>query len=447
MNNNTFSIKSNVLTVSDDIDMGLEKFFNSELFNDIVFAITNKVVDEIIFYSKNLSLLNKLNFPSGNIKKIKCCVFNIWQTFNDITHELNNLPETLEELDLSFGDHKITNLDNLPPNLKLLKLGKITFKLDNLPHKLEFLELKSDGTNNFEYLPDSLKNLRIYFVEETKINLDLLPSSLESLEIYGRYIGQLNNLPYGLKKLHLPNLYPLEVYNLPTSINELKIGLRYKYLSNLFLNSKANEYDLKILRIGYSYKNHSVSKSSFDLKTIPLSVEELEFGDEFNQKLCFLSSNLKKITFGFNFKYNICPDDLPDTIESITFGYNFNLKIDKYPNNLKYLEFGRNFSQNLDNLPIGLTCLVINERFCQTLNNLPKTLKILKFDDLAKFKDELQLPDSLEILVLGKYFENDLKNIPNNLKSIKFSKNNQLIETKLFECGYTGEKIYYDEKI
>jgi len=445
MDKNIYTINSNVLTINDSVkETELEEFFNSELFNEVIVSlITNKVIEEIIFYSKNLSFLNRLNFPSGNIKKITCYTFIMWDRIDDILHEFNNLPETLEEFDLSYGQYKINNLNNMPPNLKSLKLCKINFKLDNLPNKLEYLELRTDGITNFEYLPSSLKYLKIYFVEESNINLDSLPSSLESLEIYGKYIGQLNNLPHKLKKLNLPNLYPFDIYNLPTTINELKIGLKYKGLSNLFLNSKANKYNLKILKIGYPYKNHSASVSSFDLKTIPLSVEELVLGDEFNQELSFLPPNLKKITFGFNFKHYIKPDDLPDTLESITFGYIFNQEIKKYPNNLKYLELGRNYSQNLNNLPIGLTCLIINERFRQKLNNLPNTLKILKFDDFAEFNGELDLPDSLEILILGKYLEYYLKNIPNNLKTIKFSKTNLLVETKLLEYGYTGEKIYY----
>lgn len=445
MNKSTYSINNNVLTICDGTDMDLEEFFNSEeIFNKVIGEkIQNKIIEEIIFYSKNLNLLNRLNLPSNNIKKIKCCTYIAWEGFNVVDQELNNLPENLEELDLSFGEHNIKNLNNLPSNLKILKLGKINYKLDNLPNKLENLELRTDGSTNFEYLPSSLKNLKIYFVEESTTDLDSLPSSLESLEIYGKYIGQLNNLPYGLKKLYLPNLYQYNIYNIPISINELKIGLRYKFLSNLFLNSKVNEYNLKILRIGYSYKNHSSAVTNFDLTTIPRTIEELELGDEFNQELNFLPQNLKKITFGFNFKHNIKPNDLPETIESIILGYIFNIKMTKYPKNLRYFELGRNFSQNLDNLPNGLTCLVINERFQQTLINLPNTLKTLKFDDFAEFNKELVLPDSLENLVLGKYFKNNLKNIPNNLKTIKFSKNNLLIETKLQEFGFTGEKIYY----
>jgi hypothetical protein len=452
MSKELYKIDKNVIIFKADNEIEFEKLFFSETFNNFICqSISNGIITEIKFYSMNLNLLSKFNIPSNGIKKIECHYYtvNVNNPYFDTTYEFNNLPESLEELNLLFfGKLKIKNLLNLPPNLKIVKLGKSisNILLDNLPNKLEHFEISTDGTVSFEYLPSSLLYLKIIFEEESNVSLDSLPSSLETLIIVGKYTGQLNNLPFGLKKLYVPNNYDWTIFNLPTSITELMINLKYTKLLDLFDNANKFKYNLKILKIGYQYNQHSSLTSNFNLESIPSTVEELEFGDEFNQELKYLPKNLKKLIFGFNFKYPIGQNVLPDTIEHLVFRYNFNNRITRYPDNLKYLKFGRNYSQRLDNLPAKLIHLVINERFHEKIQNLPPSLRILEFDDLAEFNEELELPDSLEILILGKYFRSrKLKNIPNGLKKIKISNSCGLVITKLLEHNYAGEIMYYPE--
>ena len=445
-----FTVCSNVLTIGSHKSSELDDFMKCELFEtNIKSQIANGNINEIINYSKNLKLFNEFNFQSSNIKKFKC--HNLYDAnLNDVenvnfTHLLNSLPESLEELDLLNTAFSIQNINNLPPNLKILKIKCINLELDNLPNKLESLHIITDGIVCLEYLPSSLENLIINFNKNiSDCNLDLLPSSLKNLEIYGMYMNQLNNLPPRLKKLYIPNKYDLEIFNLPIGITELKIGIQYKFLGNIFSNSfNVDKYNLKILKIGYQYKSYSLSVSNFDLTSIPQTVEHIEFVDEFNQRITWLPPNLKYLSFGFNFRHDVNSyHDLPDSIETLIFGYNFNSQIYKYPTNLKYLEFGRNYSRCITNLPISLVHLVINERFHDKIH-LPKNLKILEFDESTEFTGNLILPDSIEKLVLGKYYKSSIDKIPVNLKEIKLSQSNELVKTKLFESGFTGIINYY----
>ena len=67
---------------------------------------------------------------------------------------------------------------------------------------------------------------------------------------------------------------------------------------------------------------------------LPSSLQSLEFGCRFNQRLdgIQLPSNLQSLTFGFDFNQSLESIQLPSSLQSLTFGYWFNQSLDgNYP--------------------------------------------------------------------------------------------------------------------
>lgn len=133
------------------------------------------------------------------------------------------LPEELYKLKLENKYYvlqclKIKNLlNNLPPKLKKLYLFSTDSKLDNLPSSLEILELHGNYDNcyDFDYLPAGLKTLLINV--KTKSKLDNLPSGLENLLLLKEFTQGLKNLPFGLKFLEINTFSNLNII-LPKNI-------------------------------------------------------------------------------------------------------------------------------------------------------------------------------------------------------------------------------------
>lgn len=127
-----------------------------------------------------------------------------------------NLPSNTRKLliEKKYPDDKISLLNNLPNDLKKLKLVNIDAKLDNLPCGLEVLELHGRMSYPLDYLPESLKTLILYKYDS---KLNDLPVGLEKLFLMNEYYGNLCNLPYGLKFIHL--YAPSHIPNIKLSPN------------------------------------------------------------------------------------------------------------------------------------------------------------------------------------------------------------------------------------
>lgn len=151
-------------------------------------------------------------------KTIKSDFSNVEIKFIDVNQILNgNLPSNTRKLliEKTYPDDKISILNNLPNNLKKLKLVYINAKLDNLPCGLEVLELEGRISHSLDYLPESLKTLIIYKYDG---KLDDLPSGLENLFLVNEYYGNLHNLPSGLKFLHVYSTSYILNIKLPPNI-------------------------------------------------------------------------------------------------------------------------------------------------------------------------------------------------------------------------------------
>jgi hypothetical protein len=166
------------------------------------------------------------------------------------------LPDTIEELE-TF--HKYDNeLIDLPKNLKKLHInGLFNKNVDNLPESLEELDLV--GTNfdkPIVYLPKSLKKLSIGYNFNHELNTKNLPENLEYLKIYGSFDMDLSDLPkstntlciHSKMKVNLSNISPyvetliiddstisesLVVCDLPETIKQLILNSHYIEIINL----------------------------------------------------------------------------------------------------------------------------------------------------------------------------------------------------------------------
>lgn len=365
---------------------------------------------------------------------------------------LSNLPEKLLILKLDGVYVECYKMNNLPKGLKKLHMPLFyNWKLDNLPDELEELSVyvfidNNNFTNYFDFLPESLKELKISsLTREWSGCIDNLPNGLEKIFLGTNVDCELNNLPRNLKVLHLGKKYMRMIYNLPDGLEELKIINNYKYLREIFLSAPIVK--LKKIIIKHECCNTLYTVSSFDLQSIPSSVEEIVFDNNFNQPLDYLPPGIKKITFGTNFNHSIGPKNMPDSVEYLKLGYNYNIRISKYPANLKVLKFGRNYTSNIKNLPLGLIELEINEKFDNLILDLPATLEILKFDKNSEYSqlNKLELPNSIKILQLGKPRSQSscIKNIPNSLEYIKYYEPNKKIKKMIDKSGWKGKIEYW----
>ncbi len=416
--------------------------FDGIINENIKETIINNNIEIIDFKSIKYDTLNKLNFIDN---KIKIIIINprFLNCFNITTSVLlNNLPYNLEALIIQVILQKIylnpKMLQNLPSKIKLIELSSCEIiELNNLPNTLEILILTLYKVNiTLDFLPSSVKILELHDFTVHGINLDSLPSSLEELKLFKNTNNfDLYCLSVNLKILHLPIDYIKQIHMIPIFLEELQIGIKYKFLNDFKICK-----NLKKIKIGFSKEKYNYEISKFNLIEIPEIIEELEFGDDFNQDLNTINflQNLKKLIFGFYFNFNI--DDLPNSIEYLILGSNFNNRINKYPSNLQYLKFGKNFSQCIDNLPEGLISLYINENFHHLITKLPSTLEILEFDQYAtKYNyDLLCIPDSTHTLILSIYMQTNTINIPKNLKYIHYSKYNKKINKILTTNEFDG---------
>jgi hypothetical protein len=447
-----YSVERNTLLIGSNFCGDLD-----EKLKNII--ITNNIT-RIIYNSDKCELLNQLNFQGSDIKSlcINISLGSRYYNFGDCQYipfsKLYNLPKKLEILEITNNMDILYPYDNifnnLPSKLKTLKLNYYyEDPLENLPNTLENLDVTCRIThkNLLDYLPSSLKNLIVRInsyssITNSKLNFDSLPSTLECLKILGLYDGELNCLPQKLKILHLPSEFKNEIINVPGKLEELKIPIKYNFLEKIVFNCVG----LKKIIIGFSNKSHCNYQSDFDLTKIPKSIEEIIFGDNFNQVLCELLPNLKKITFGFNFnQYSINFDCLSQNISYIEFGYNFNGFVEQYPKNLKHLKFGRNFNKSIDNLPEGLVSLSIGEFFNILISKLPSTLEILEFDYFSGYSFDIEIiPDSTHTIIFSKYMKTNKINIPKKMTNIIYAKNNITITHELLKINFQGSIAYCD---
>jgi len=148
--------------------------------------------------------------------------------------------------------------------------------------------------------------------------------------------------------------------------------------------------------------------------------DTIVFGNEFNQNLAMLPTNITKIYLGKNFQKSLIDipssvkiiifandslfvgslDYLHNDLEELVIGDNYNLTINKLPYNLKNLVLGKKFESKIFNFPPKLKYLDIGKSYTHSLNNLPNELETLVIN--GKYNSQILYPSNLKHFVILK---------------------------------------------
>jgi len=157
------------------------------------------------------------------------------KNYDHVQGILDNLPETLKKLSLTYYKYYNTIIQNEMPE-KIANTNKLTY--NNIPSNLIELNL------NIPELSQSLNNLPTTNLQKLSItchyfdiDIKFLPQSLKVLLLKCENFNQpLDNLPSQLEEVYLnSNTFNQSLNNLPNSIKTLKL-----YLSNI--NDDTHEY-------------------------------------------------------------------------------------------------------------------------------------------------------------------------------------------------------------
>ncbi len=136
--------------------------------------------------------------------------------------------------------------DNISIDLIIITSEKEFYELTEIELDNRTVVLSFEENDNYDKLtfPDWIKDLHII---KYLYDLDNLPNNLESLTFsFYQYPKNLDNLPIGLKYLHLPSDYNLEINFLPTTLEVLSLPTYYNHnLQNL-------PHNLKRITMGYN---------------------------------------------------------------------------------------------------------------------------------------------------------------------------------------------------
>ncbi len=372
-----------------------------------------------------------------NIKYIETCHSNC--VYNK---PLNNFPKYLEELDIIRLVEFNNKLDNLPSTLKVLSIGGIySHPLDNLPEGLQELRVGGNYECKLKKLPKNLETL--YLKHDFNQELNDPPSGLKHLIISesSKYVGSLNNLPYGLKTLIISSNYIYDLNNLPVTLKKIRIN-----------NKKSNNANIKKYNFEYLPENldcleiETHETEDFTLDNLPCNLRKLIFKTGiYNQKLNNLPANLKVLNLSFMKEYNGEDLILPQNLQTLNIYSKNQIKI-HYPSSLKSLSInGSLFSVNKSKFE-KLSQIKILEICPDSGNdnisiNLPNSLKYFKQFYIGNLTIVNNLPDSLEYFIVGQCFNQEIKYFPPNLKVFYIDNPNYKYQIDNLPSGL--EKLYY----
>lgn len=224
-------IKSKDIKISFDESMDSnDKCYQIVLYNTEIKDLLKNI------YKKNITTI-KINFSSCALDLYQIDIFpkfikKIILQFKFNCEILKNLPEELEHLHIYDNIKEIkTELNNLPNKLKILEMSYINYNLplDNLPNNLEKLTLyfSSRYDYDFDNLPSSLNYLEIIFNYNINNKIRVfnnLPQKIEHLKFNNRDGIIINKYPSDLKILELYSI------NRPTNIPK---NIKYTYTIDL----------------------------------------------------------------------------------------------------------------------------------------------------------------------------------------------------------------------
>ncbi|EGC40598.1 hypothetical protein DICPUDRAFT_73890 [Dictyostelium purpureum] len=315
---------------------------------------------------------------SGSVCLLKKLEFGY--DFNQYLRPFKSIPPTVETLIFGHSFNEPLDYGSIPPSVTCLSLKEsidynIIFEPDiSLPNSILSLQLGYYYNQPFQpkSLPDSLTSLTLGSSFNHSLGVGCLPPSLTSISfglIYNKPFFP-NSLPSSLKTLHLGYSFNQPLENLPISLTKLILGAEFN--QPLRIQSLTA---LKTLLLGRDYN------LPFDQESLPQSLETIEFGFFFNQKLSNLPLSIKKIVFSrdFNIPIDQSLAHLP-LLEVLEFGRKFNQNIfpDTFPKSLKTLIFGTEFNKPIENcIPTSVTSITFGLEFKQPIESIPKSTNII----------------------------------------------------------------------
>jgi hypothetical protein len=275
--------------------MGLTYSFETELIKKTNTNINNLNNLKKIESLETLECTDEYFFRQTNIQKTlkKIIITQSGIILNDnLILEKIILPDflALEELFFDYdNDYELESfyieylkelIDNLPPNLKILKLPSFfNYQINNLPTKLEKIYLGIKFNQSLDFLPESIKYIEFVEGMEFTKSIDNLPSQLEylNLQFQNKCMISLSNLPNSIKYLEIGE-YELKIEKLPSELLELIIASPIKFnfvksemtkVSNDMKNlqKRINYYKLDLIGI-YNIKNKIIIQIPPNLNNI-----------------------------------------------------------------------------------------------------------------------------------------------------------------------------------
>ena len=219
----------------------------------------------------------------------------------------------------------------------------------------------------------------------------------------------------GTTQLHYnrDSISPLEEVTLPQSLREMTFGNDFdQSLAGLKFPSR-----LQHLTFGDQFNQ------SLDQTALPANLRSLTFGVNFNQDLqqIRLPSRLQSLTFGWDFNQSLAFVDLPESLRSLSFGYSFDQSIAclNCPKGLQHLSFGFCFNHPLEGEPFP--------SILSALAQLPSLLQVVDSKKIAPYWHGLEATNwtrrgSLKTLSFGHDFDQSLDDVifPKSLQSLTF---------------------------
>lgn len=180
---------------------------------DLKKAIVNNILKITFDDNDKIDTIN--NFPN-QIYELNINIHEYYASINNkilVKNILNKLPSKLYGLNIFSYSRIIFNFNNLPPSLKIFKLG--------------YIAVRHCTIQDLIYLPLGLEHL---VLQNIFVNLDNLPENLKILDIcdnvYNYELDDFNNLPIGLEQI---------IYNYT----------KYKTVSELSRNLMPRKYNCR----------------------------------------------------------------------------------------------------------------------------------------------------------------------------------------------------------
>lgn len=174
------------------------------------------------------------------------------------------------------------------------------------------------------------------------------------------------------------------------------------------------------------------AKFNKEIFVLPSTLTHLRLGNTFNHPLNALPLSLTHLDVGNEFNQSL--NSLPAKLQHLLVGDKFNLPIDHLPKTLTHLYLGSVFDQKVDHLPSTLTHLSIGSSFNQTVEKLPN-LQHLELGEM--FSEDANLPNSITNLFL--FSTDQLTKLPENLRFISgLSKFVDVYPNNLLHMAFSG---------